>query len=112
MQLPNEPCDRCLTCGTGEQLGHPGRETSKKPRAVDTFDENQRFIQVCAGGVHSLVLTEDGKIFSCGANEKGVVPVRGIESGDVTDRFTEIEFPPELQKHGKVFNKLLKYVMV
>lgn len=102
MQFPSEPFERCLTCGTGEQLGHPGRETTRKPRAVDTFDENVRFVQTCAGGVHSLLLTDKGQIFSCGVNEKGVVPVRGIEAGDVTDRFTEIEFSPEIAEHGKV----------
>lgn len=102
MQLPTEPYDRCLTCGTGEQLGHPGRETTRKPRAVDTFDENVRFIQACAGGVHTLLLAENGQIYSCGCNEKGVVPVKDLDAGDVTDRFTEIEFSPDLQKHGKV----------
>jgi regulator of chromosome condensation len=102
VQLPNDPTDRCLTCGTGEQLGHPGRDTTKKPRAVDTFDEGTRFIQAFAGGVHSLLLTAEGVIYSCGVNEKGVVPVRGLDAGDLTDEFTEIEFSEEIQEHGKI----------
>jgi hypothetical protein len=48
------------------------------------------------------LLTEHGQIFSCGVNEKGVVPVKGIEAGDVTDRFTEIVFSEEIAQHGKV----------
>lgn len=102
VEVPTEPQDRCLTCGSGEQLGHPGRETTRKPRAVDTFDPNVRFVQACAGGVHSLLLTDNGQLFSCGFNEKGVVPVRGLGAGDITDRFTEIEFSPEVAQHGRV----------
>ncbi|KAI6184232.1 hypothetical protein M3Y97_00574100 [Aphelenchoides bicaudatus] len=93
---------RCLTCGTGEQLGHPGRTTTRKPRAVDSFDEDVQFVQACAGGVHSLLLTKDGTIFGCGVNEKGVVPVKGLENGDVTDEFTAIEFSDEINRHGKI----------
>lgn len=38
---------RILSCGEGEQLGHPGRSQTRKPRAVDTFTEGTKFIQVC-----------------------------------------------------------------
>lgn len=58
--------------------------------------------QVAAGGVHSVVLTSDGKVYSCGINEKGTVPVKGLEAEGVTDTFTEIVFSPEITKLGKV----------
>lgn len=35
-----------LSCGEGEQLGHPGRTVTRKPRAVDTFPPDTKFIQV------------------------------------------------------------------
>lgn len=49
-----------------------------------------------------MVLTEDGIIYSCGINEKGTVPVKGLELEEVTDKFTEIVFEEELNKLGKV----------
>lgn len=60
-----------------------------------------------AGGVHSLVLTTDGVIYSCGINEKGTVPVKGLEPEEVTDRFTEIVFSSALIKLGKVSFSIL-----
>jgi hypothetical protein len=97
---PRTVATRILSCGEGEQLGHPGRNVTRKvlcnffylelsfvivnfffqPRAIDTFPQGTRFLQVAAGGVHSVVLTEDGKIYSCGVNEKGTVPVEGLLS--------------------------------
>lgn len=57
---------------------------------------------MAAGGVHSVILTADGKVLSCGMNEHGTVPVKGLEKEDSTDEFREIDFPKELAKHGKV----------
>lgn len=37
---------RVLSCGEGEQLGHPGRNQTRKPRAIDTFPEGSKFVQV------------------------------------------------------------------
>lgn len=45
--IPLIPCERLLTCGEGEQLGHPGRITTKKPRAVDTLPKGTELLQVC-----------------------------------------------------------------
>ncbi|MCP9261344.1 Regulator of chromosome condensation [Dirofilaria immitis] len=75
--LPTEKGDRVLSCGDGEQLGHPGRSTTRKPRAIGTLPEEKLIIQVVAGGVHSLVLMEDGTVYTCGINEKGTVPGEG-----------------------------------
>lgn len=44
--LPTELGDRVLSCGEGEQLGHPGRTTTKKPRAVGTLPEGKKIMQV------------------------------------------------------------------
>ncbi|KAI1727560.1 regulator of chromosome condensation (RCC1) repeat domain-containing protein [Ditylenchus destructor] len=96
------PGVRILSCGEGEQIGHPGRTVTRKPRAVDTFPEGTKFVQVAAGGVHSVILTDDGKVYSCGVNEKGTVPVIGLELEETTDNFTEIAFGPKIAKEGKV----------
>ncbi|GMT14591.1 hypothetical protein PFISCL1PPCAC_5888, partial [Pristionchus fissidentatus] len=99
--------DRVLSCGEGEQLGHPGRLTSKKPRKVDIVEEDEmKIMQVVAGGVHSLILTDDHRIFSCGINEKGTVPAEGVEKEGSTDEFAEIKLadlvPNFIEEHGKV----------
>lgn len=60
------------------------------------------FTQVAAGGVHSLVLTAEGAVFSCGINEKGTVPVEGLEAEGSTDTFREIVFAPELKRLGQI----------
>uniref|UniRef100_A0A914HFK4 Regulator of chromosome condensation n=1 Tax=Globodera rostochiensis TaxID=31243 RepID=A0A914HFK4_GLORO len=93
---------RVLSCGEGEQLGHPNRNTTKKPRAVGTFPSDMAFVQVAAGGVHSLVLTTDGRVFSCGINEKGTVPVQDLEPEGITDTFSEIVFTSDIQRLGKI----------
>ncbi|VDM38648.1 unnamed protein product [Toxocara canis] len=100
--LPRECGDRVLSCGEGEQLGHPGRTTTKKPRAIDTLPPDKKIAQVAAGGVHSLVLLEDGTVFSCGINEKGTVPAEGVEAEGSTDRLTPINFSDEIRRHGKL----------
>uniref|UniRef100_A0A914DIE3 Regulator of chromosome condensation n=1 Tax=Acrobeloides nanus TaxID=290746 RepID=A0A914DIE3_9BILA len=100
--IPNSAGERVLSCGEGEQLGHPGRTTTRKPRALDTLPDGTEIIQVAAGGVHSVLLTTNGKVYSCGMNEHGTVPVIGLEKEDSTDEFREIEFPQELKKHGKI----------
>lgn len=42
----NIAATRLLSCGEGEQLGHPGRTVTRKPRAVDTFPAGIKFLQV------------------------------------------------------------------
>uniref|UniRef100_A0A914MV86 Regulator of chromosome condensation n=1 Tax=Meloidogyne incognita TaxID=6306 RepID=A0A914MV86_MELIC len=100
--VPKQVGTRVLSCGEGEQLGHPGRNVTRKPRAIDTFDDGTKFVQVAAGGVHSLLLTTEGAVFSCGINEKGTVPVHGLEAEGSTDRFSEIVFSPEIKRLGKI----------
>ena len=45
--VPKQVGTRVLSCGEGEQLGHPGRNVTRKPRAIDTFDDGTKFVQVC-----------------------------------------------------------------
>lgn len=101
--LPTEKGDRVLSCGEGEQLGHPGRSTTRKPRAISTLPEEKLIVQVIAGGVHSLVLMEDGTVYGCGINEKGTMPAEGVEPEGSSDKLAPIKFSDLLiQRHGKV----------
>lgn len=67
------------------------------------FGDVEDIFQVIAGGVHSLVLMEDGTVYGCGINEKGTVPGEGIEPEGSSDKLTPIKFNNSLiQQHGKV----------
>lgn len=99
---PSVPADRVLTCGEGEQLGHPGRTTTRKPRAIDTLPEEKKVLQVVAGGVHTTILTADHEVYACGINEGGTCPVKGLAAEETTDRLTIIAFTEEIQKEGNI----------
>ena len=53
------------------RLGHEVTETGR-PEKVPGL-EGHRFVQVCAGHVHTLALTEDGEVFAWGNNKTGCV---------------------------------------
>ncbi|KAL3076662.1 hypothetical protein niasHT_039584 [Heterodera trifolii] len=92
-------CRKFVACRT---VGPSKSNTTKKLRAVGTFPTDMAFVQVAAGSVHSLVLTTDGRVFSCGINEKGIVPVQGLEAEGTTDTFSEIVFTTDIQRLGKI----------
>uniref|UniRef100_A0AC35F234 Regulator of chromosome condensation n=1 Tax=Panagrolaimus sp. PS1159 TaxID=55785 RepID=A0AC35F234_9BILA len=94
--------DRVLSCGEGEQLGHPGRTTTKKPRAIGTLPENIKILQVVAGGVHTTILTDQHEVYSCGINEGGTVPVKDLAAEETKDELTIIEFTDDVKKEGKI----------
>uniref|UniRef100_A0A914QDA3 Regulator of chromosome condensation n=1 Tax=Panagrolaimus davidi TaxID=227884 RepID=A0A914QDA3_9BILA len=96
------PGDRVLSCGEGEQLGHPGRTTTKKPRAIGTLSDDTKILQVVAGGVHTTVLTDQHEVYSCGINEGGTVPVKDLAAEETKDQLTIIEFTGAVKKEGKV----------
>lgn len=48
---------------------------------------------------------EDGTVYTCGINEKGTVPAKGLAPEETTDKFTEIEFPDPIKKLGKVLSR-------
>lgn len=89
------------------QLGIGTYDDASKPvPCIIQHDENQppgAPIKICAGGSHTLLLFDSGRLFSAGSNQHGQA---GIKSGagtapDSPDRhamFTEIKLPPELPK--------------
>ena len=56
-----------LSCGYGweGQLGHGDKENQLAPKVVAAL-EGRRIVQVAAGDIHSLFLTEGGAVLSCG----------------------------------------------
>lgn len=120
----DEAGTRVLSCGEGDQLGHPGRTTTKKPRKIDIVEEEGMKIiqvsfslfsytnsqQVVAGGVHSAILASDGTVYACGINEKGTVPAEGVESEGSTDEFKKIHFSEEILHQGKVDQRFIPHI--
>uniref|UniRef100_A0A914X2N2 Regulator of chromosome condensation n=1 Tax=Plectus sambesii TaxID=2011161 RepID=A0A914X2N2_9BILA len=92
-----------LTCGEGDQIGHGERLTTKKPRRIDGLPADAVFTQVAAGGVHTLALAEDGRVFSCGVNEKGTVPTESAEAEGSVNELAPIVLPEDFEaKYGKI----------
>jgi hypothetical protein len=103
------------------EIGHGERLTTKKPRRIDGLPEDAVFIQVVAGGVHTLALTEDGRVsfpvvnyvsstdrifvqvFSCGINEKGTVPTVNADAEGSVSELGLVAFPADfVEQYGKV----------
>ena len=83
-----------LVCGMGDmgQLGLGEDEVEKKrPTLVSTMN-GINVVDVCAGGMHSLCLTDDGKLYSFGCNDEGAL---GRDSTAEGSEFTPkiIELP-------------------
>ncbi len=70
-------------CATG-QLGHGGIEDVKvyQPRAVTEWpldsetEPDVEAVSVAGGEGHSVMLSSDGKVFTCGSNDFGQVRIR------------------------------------
>lgn len=73
-----------------------------KPRKIDSLPTDVTFVQVCAGGVHTLVLADDGRIWSCGFNEKGTMPTKNAQLDEDVREMDLVEMPEILHRHGKV----------
>uniref|UniRef100_A0A914PVV4 Eukaryotic translation initiation factor 3 subunit G N-terminal domain-containing protein n=1 Tax=Panagrolaimus davidi TaxID=227884 RepID=A0A914PVV4_9BILA len=97
-----KPGDRVLTCGYGAKLGHPGITTTKKPLAIATLPRDTKILQVVAVGLHTTILTDEHKVYSCGLNEFGAVPVKGLAARGITDKLTVIEFTDDVKKEGEI----------
>jgi alpha-tubulin suppressor-like RCC1 family protein len=40
---------------------------------------SEKFISIACGAMHSMALTEDGRVFSCGCNEDGQLGMEAIQ---------------------------------
>eukprot|EP00947_MAST-08B_sp_MAST-8B-sp1_P002991 g2991.t1 len=63
---------RVYSCGGGDysQLGHGNTEDQLVPTLIEALS-GMRVCAVSAGYDHSLFLTEDGKVYSCGSGDYG-----------------------------------------
>ncbi|XP_054731518.1 regulator of chromosome condensation [Anastrepha obliqua] len=99
LPLPERPnvVGRALVCGQGDmgQLGLGDDESKferKRPALVDSIEN---VVDVRAGGMHNLVLTHEGIVYSFGCNDEGALGRDSSEDGS--------EFEPHpVELPGKV----------
>jgi regulator of chromosome condensation len=66
-------------------LGDSDILEAKNPKKVPilNFEPSSKVYQICCGGMHTLVLTTLGKIFSWGCNDDGALGRSGIDNQPV-----------------------------
>ena len=77
------------------QLGHGTAKKVDQPTRVKDL-ESQRVVRVACGGYHTIVLTQDNKLFGFGSNQSGE-----CGTGKPQDIFkpTLIDIPPKKKNH-------------
>lgn len=89
----NSNVGEVFVCGTGDcgQLGL-GDEISEKLRpAVLSFFDSLEIIDVVAGGLHSLVLSKSGEVYSWGCNDDGALGRHVAKNTDEEMRPAKVE---------------------
>lgn len=96
LQRPNV-VGSALACGQGDmgQLGLGDDETKMERKRPALVEAVSNVVAVCAGGMHNLVLTSEGKVFSFGCNDEGAL------GRDSSVEGSEFE-PQEVELPGKV----------
>uniref|UniRef100_A0A0K0DZN1 Regulator of chromosome condensation n=1 Tax=Strongyloides stercoralis TaxID=6248 RepID=A0A0K0DZN1_STRER len=94
-----------LTCGSGEQIGHGPRMITRKPRRIDMLFSG-KVIDIAAGGIHSVVLTDNGDVYSCGISENGTIPIEESLNGNVdsVNTLTKLHFDDNIKDYGKIIS--------
>eukprot|EP00947_MAST-08B_sp_MAST-8B-sp1_P002028 g2028.t1 len=75
---------KAYSCGWGEygKLGHGNTENQDVPKLIEALS-GTRVCAVSAGKEHSLFLTEDGEVYSCGYGDRGQLGHGNEEDQDV-----------------------------
>lgn len=92
LELPvlSKQSGNLLACGQGD-LGQLGLGEDITERTKPALHKNlKNIVDIRAGGVHSLCLTSDGKIYSFGCNDEGVL---GRDSTDTEFEPLPVELP-------------------
>eukprot|EP00088_Acartia_fossae_P044923 TRINITY_DN4797_c0_g1_i1.p1 TRINITY_DN4797_c0_g1~~TRINITY_DN4797_c0_g1_i1.p1 ORF type:complete len:366 (-),score=23.53 TRINITY_DN4797_c0_g1_i1:54-1151(-) len=52
-------------------LGFASEQENLPKRVYPSCDQEEQFVKIVGGGAHTLAITQDGRLFSCGWNEAG-----------------------------------------
>uniref|UniRef100_A0A5S6R2C1 Regulator of chromosome condensation n=1 Tax=Trichuris muris TaxID=70415 RepID=A0A5S6R2C1_TRIMR len=109
--LPNVKNTKLFVCGSGDfgQLGMGPDNLSLTKFQEVKLKEDLTITMVAAGGVHSLLLTDVGTVYSTGCNDDGPLGRQCLdENGVATDDDADFTFRPvefnaeDMQVHGKI----------
>lgn len=85
LPLPERPrvVGRALVCGQGDmgQLGLGDDEAKFERKRPALIEKVANVVDVKAGGMHNLVLTHDGRVYSFGCNDEGALGRDSSEEG-------------------------------
>lgn len=85
LSLPERPrvVGRALVCGQGDmgQLGLGDDDSKFERKRPALLEKIANVVDVKAGGMHNLVLTHDGRVFSFGCNDEGALGRDSSEEG-------------------------------
>ncbi|XP_061393835.1 regulator of chromosome condensation [Musca vetustissima] len=85
LPLPERPriVGRALVCGQGDmgQLGLGDDDSKFERKRPALLEKIANVVDVKAGGMHNLVLTHDGRVFSFGCNDEGALGRDSSEEG-------------------------------
>ena len=101
----------------GGQLGHGDRAEHKAPKKIEFFaDYGAKIVSVGCGDKHTVFLTDDGEVLSCGLGEYGRTgtgvssdclepsPLDSLESEDVVQIAVGFEHSLALTAKGDIFS--------
>ncbi|KAM7355097.1 regulator of chromosome condensation 1 [Cochliomyia hominivorax] len=101
LPLPQRPrvVGRALVCGQGDmgQLGLGDDESKFERKRLALVDKITNVVDVKAGGMHNLVLTHDGRVYSFGCNDEGALGRDSSEEGSEFEPRT-IDLPGKVLK--------------
>eukprot|EP00505_MAST-04D_sp_SCG-Rhode-Island_P004167 Stramenopile-MAST_4_protein_4167 len=88
-----------FTFGFGRmgRLGHGGEENEMRPRVIDSLLGHYKILQACAGGTHSVFLTECSQVLTCGWSVRGQTGLANV------DREAVVHPVPLKTLNGKFF---------
>lgn len=93
--------------GDGGLLGHGDTLSCKRPKKIEGFELGLRLQRICCGGLHTLVLTDQGHIWSWGRGEGGQLGLR-FEDIYVSDDNLEVysckPMKVKFSHSGKILN--------
>lgn len=100
----------------GGQLGHGDRNAVEAPRLIDFLDNyGAKIVQVSCGDRHTVFLTDDGEVLTCGAGEYGrlgvgntndaLLPttVEGLEEEDIVQISAGQDHTLALTRNGTIY---------
>ncbi|ORX70734.1 RCC1/BLIP-II protein [Linderina pennispora] len=74
----------CALTTQGNDRSQLGHTAAPQPFTLRRLDSDRKFASVACGAHHTLLLTDDGEVFGCGANDFGQLAMGDFAKGTTT----------------------------